>query len=49
MATVGEAIDEIAERTGFSGVVRIDEADGSTWSGAYGDAGSRAAGKGSPR
>ena len=38
MAGAAEGIDEIAERTGFSGVVRVDEADGSTWSGAYGDA-----------
>jgi len=38
MATVAEAIDEIAGRTGFSGVVRVDEADGSAWSGAYGQA-----------
>lgn len=38
MASTAEAIDHAAERIGFSGVVRIDEADGSTWSAAYGDA-----------
>jgi len=38
MTARGEAIDDAAERIGFSGVVRIDDADGSTWAAAYGDA-----------
>src|SRR5580765_4283022 len=38
MTARGEAIDDAAERIGFSGVVRIDDADGSTWATAYGDA-----------
>lgn len=38
MGSKGAAIDEAAARLGFSGVVRIDEADGSVWSAAYGDA-----------
>jgi len=38
MASVQEAIDDAAERIGFSGVVRIDDEDGSTWAAAYGDA-----------
>jgi CubicO group peptidase (beta-lactamase class C family) len=38
MTARGEAIDDAAERIGFSGVVRIDDADGSTWEAAYGDA-----------
>jgi CubicO group peptidase (beta-lactamase class C family) len=38
MTSMGEAIDDAADRIGFSGVVRIDEEDGSTRAAAYGDA-----------
>ncbi len=38
MKTVADTIDGLARRTGFSGVVRVDEADGAGWSAAYGAA-----------
>ena len=38
MTTVAETIQGLARRTGFSGVVRVDEAGGGGWSAAYGAA-----------
>ena len=38
MTTVAETIEDLARRTGFSGVVRVDEAGGAGWSAAYGSA-----------
>lgn len=38
MTTVAETIEDLARRTRFSGVVRVDEAGGAGWSAAYGSA-----------